>query len=134
MIDKKSYEEWTAVFSPGSRYEGNWEKCSKILFIGVGEDGKPGGMVSRIRDNQPFRFISIEHLGLLVDGEEVTTGKEVEAWQGATENYTFEKIEGGTLLLIDLDANEEYRDFFSETWPQALEILKDICEGKRGQP
>ena len=133
MIDKNHYVEWTAAFSTGSRYEGSWEKCSKILFLGEGQDGKTGGMVSHIRENLPFRYISIEHRGIIQDGEEVTSGKEFEDWQGATENYTFERKNGGTLLSIDMDARDEFRDYFSETWPKALEILKDICErnGKR---
>ena len=130
MIDQNHYQEWAAVFSPGSRYAGNWEKCSRILFLGEGKDGKAQGMMSRIRENIPFRFISIEHLGMIRDGEEVLTGKEVEDWHGATENYTFEETDEGTLLSVDLDAKEEYRDFFSETWPRALEILKHICENR----
>ncbi len=128
MIDKNSYEKWTSVFSPGSRYVGDWEKCSKIMFLGLGEDGKEGGMISRIRDNIPFRYISIEHLGVIKDGQEIHSGEEVDEFKGATENYLFESFDGGTLLSVDMDANEKYRDYFAETWPRALEILKDICE------
>jgi uncharacterized protein YndB with AHSA1/START domain len=130
MIDKTSYEKWTSVFSPGSTYEGSWEKCARIIFLGQGEDGQAGGMVSKIRDNIPFRYISIEHLGIIKDGQEIFSGEEADELKGATENYLFEPYNRGTLLSVDMDANDRYRDFFAETWPKALEILKDICEGK----
>jgi len=34
---------------------------SKILFVGIDEKDKKGGMVSEIAAHQPARFISIRH-------------------------------------------------------------------------
>jgi hypothetical protein len=48
MLNKTTYEQWTAAFNPGSTYEGSWNKGDKIYFVGVGEDGKKGGMIARI--------------------------------------------------------------------------------------
>jgi hypothetical protein len=62
---KSTYEQWTSLFNPTSTYEGNWDKGNKILFIGVDEKGEKGGMVSRIAENIPNRFVSIQHYGLL---------------------------------------------------------------------
>lgn len=129
MLDEKKYKEWTAVFNPGSHFKGSWEKGSKILFLGPDEKtGEMGGMVARIKENIPNRFVSIEHLGLVIKGEEVTEGPEVERWAGALENYTFSEEDGRTLLAVDMDANDEFAAFFNETWPKALETLKSICE------
>lgn len=128
MLGKETYEAWTSVFNAGSRYEGSWEKGTKILFIGVGEDGNTGGMVSRIKENIPNRFVSIEHLGMLTNGQEIMSGPEVESWAGVQENYTFTENNGKTLLSIDMESNDEFRSYFIETWPKALEKLKSICE------
>ncbi|MEO5947715.1 MAG: SRPBCC domain-containing protein [Chitinophagaceae bacterium] len=128
MIDEKSYNEWTAAFNPTSNYKGSWNKNAKILFIGTDKDGLAGGMVSRIKENMPNKFISIEHLGLVKGEEEITSGAEVEGWAGALENYTFKSVDGNTLLSIDMDSNEDYKTYFSETWPKALTLLKTICE------
>jgi hypothetical protein len=46
ISNKSTYEQWTALFNPTSTYEGNWEKGSKMLFIGIDEQGEKGGMVS----------------------------------------------------------------------------------------
>jgi uncharacterized protein YndB with AHSA1/START domain len=128
MIDKKNYSEWTSVFNPTSHFVGSWEKGSKILFIGADEDGSEGGMVSRIRENIPNRFISIEHLGIIEKGREVMTGIKVDQWAGALENYTFIEDDGKTVLKIDVDVVQEWKSYFDETWPKALNKLRLICE------
>lgn len=128
LKDKSTYEYWVAVFNPTSTYEGNWEKGSKIYFVGVDENGKKGGMVSVIVENQPPAFVSIKHYGFL-DGEiEITTGELVEKWTGGHENYTFKEQEDKTILTVDMDTVEDYEDFFNTTYPKALEKLKEISE------
>lgn len=128
MFDDKNWRVWTAPFNPTSYYEGNWKKGSKMLFLGTGHDGKLGGMVSRINENIPNRFVSIEHLGIVEGEKEILSGPEVFGWSGAMENYTFTEKNEKTLLSVDLDANTEFMSYFTETWPVSLEILKSICE------
>ena len=128
MLDQETYRQWTAVFNPSSRYEGSWEKGAKLLFVGEDKDGNSGGMVSRIQENIPARFVSIEHIGILKDGQEITSGPEVEAWAGSLENYTFTEEDGQTLVSVDVDTNKEFHAYFFETWPKALAKLKALCE------
>lgn len=131
MIGEDTYSEWTSAFNPSSRYRGSWEKGSKIVFIGEDKDGNKGGMVSRIRENIPNSYISIEHLGILEGDREVLTGEKVEKWAGALENYTFTEQNGKTLVKVEMDSNEEYKAYFEETWPKALTKLKEICEPRK---
>jgi hypothetical protein len=126
--NKSTYEQWTALFNPTSTYEGSWEKGSKILFIGVDEKGEKGGMVSKIVENIPNQFVSIQHYGLLKGGEEITEGPEVEKWANGYENYTFEEYNGTTTVTVDLDLTEDFSDYMNETYPKALGKLKEICE------
>ncbi len=128
ITNKSTYEQWTAVFNPTSTYEGNWEKGSKILFIGVDEKGEKGGMVSRIVDNSLNRFVSIQHYGLVKAEQEITEGPDVEKWANGIENYSFEEINGITMLRVDLDTTEDFVNFMSDAYPKALEKLKEICE------
>ncbi len=87
MLSDKTYRKWTEIFNPdgGSYFEGNWDEGSKIRFIGPDENGKLGGMSSRITVNKPYEYISIEHLGEIADGVEDTTSEKVKAWAGAHE-------------------------------------------------
>ncbi len=128
MFDKIKYTEWTAEFNPTSHFRGSWKKGSKIIFLGTGQDGKTGGMISRIKENIPDKFVSIEHLGIFKDGKEITSGSEADKWAGALENYTFKNVRGKTLLSVDMDSNDEFKSYFLDTWPRALEKLKEICE------
>ncbi len=114
--------------NPTSYFEGSWEKDSKILFLGTDKDGNKEGMVSRIKENIPNKLISIEHLGILKNDKEITSGTEVEGWAGALENYTFNEDNGKTFLSVDMDSNQQFKSYFEETWPKALNKLKAICE------
>ena len=124
----ETYEQWTAEFNPTSTYIGNWEKGSKIFFIGEDENGKNGGMVSEIVDNIPNQFVSIRHYGILDGEKEITEGTEVEKWAGGLENYSFEENNGKTIVTVEVDAMEDHLDFFNKTFPKALAKLKEITE------
>jgi len=124
----ETYEQWTAEFNPTSTYEGNWDKGSKIYFVGTDENGKRGGMVSEIANNVPYKFVSIRHYGILDGKNEITEGPDVEKWAGGLENYSFEEHNGVTTVTIESDVDEEYLDYFNTTWSKALNKLKELSE------
>ena len=126
ITNKSTYEQWTALFNPTSTYEGSWTKGSKIFFIGTDDKGETGGMVSEIFDNIPNKFISIRHYGLIKADVEITEGPEVEKWANGFENYTFEENSGTTIVTVDLDTTEDFLSYMNETYPKALDKLKDI--------
>src|SRR6478752_649469 len=123
LKDKATYEYWTATFNPTSTYEGSWNKGSKILFVGVDENGQKGGMVSEIAENKPANFVSIRHYGFLDGDKEVTTGEQVEKWTGGHENYSFQENNGITTVTVDMDTIDEYLDYIKTTYPKALDKL-----------
>ncbi len=137
ISSKSTYEQWTSAFNPTSTYEGSWDKGNKILFIGVDEKGEKGGMVSRIAENIANRFVSIQHYGLLKADKEITDGPEVEKWANGFENYTFEENnsqsddavgQGTATVTVDVDSPEDFESFMIQTYPKALDKLKEICE------
>jgi len=128
MLEDRTYRIWTEEFTPGSHYIGSWDEGSKILFLGPANDEKLGGMISRIKENKLHKFISIEHLGEVLDGVEDTTSDRVKIWAGALENYTFIDRGDKTELVVDLDINEEFKEMFEGMWPKALQKLKELCE------
>lgn len=128
MLGSDTYPKWTTVFMPGSTFEGSWEQGSRILFVALDENGKQGGMVARIAENRAPEFISIEHIGQVIDGVEDTDSDEVKQWAGAHEDYTLEESGNGTDLHIDVDVPDEYKDDMAELWPKALKKLKQLVE------
>lgn len=131
MLDDQPYREWTNAFNEGSYYKGSWEKGSKILFLGPNPNtGEEGGMVSRIAENKPYEFISIEHLGIVQNGVEDTTSEAARKWAPAFENYTFNDKDGATEVLVDMDVEDELAQMFNEMWPKGLRKLKELAEKK----
>ncbi|MBN2611086.1 MAG: SRPBCC domain-containing protein [Bacteroidales bacterium] len=128
MLDENIWKEWTAIFNPTSHFIGSWEKGSKILFVGSEKDGSLSGMVGRIRENIPNKYVSIEYNGIVKGGEEITEGHEIAGWAGAREDYTFTVTSEGTLLSVDMDSNQQIKSYLLGTYPKALEKLKEICE------
>src|SRR5690554_948370 len=128
LENKTAYESWVSVFNPTSTYEGNWDKGSKIRFIGTDEKGNKGGMLSEIAENIPNKFVSIRHYGIIKNEKEITSGEEVDGWSGTLENYSFEKLDKNTLITVSIDIAESHSDYFEQTYPKALRKLKNILE------
>jgi hypothetical protein len=124
MLGEKTYPEWTAAFAEGSQVETDWQKGSKAIF----GDGKGNGMVSTIAENKPNEYLSIKHLGMIKNGVEDTTSEEVKSWAGAMENYTLKETNGVTEVTIEMDSDPGFKDYFTQTWPKALDKVKEIAE------
>lgn len=126
LLGKDTYPIWTAVFAEGSNVKTDWKKGSKAIFL----DGKGNGMVSEIAENIPGKFLSIRHLGDVINGKEDLESEKVKEWAGAYENYTLTEVDGQTAWSISLDIVEDYEDYMMDTWPQALKKVKELAENK----
>lgn len=115
-----TYPAWTAIFSEGSHARTDWKKGSKVLFL----DGKNDGMVSTVAENIPNEFMSFKHLGVVKNGVEGPP----QEWDGNIENYTLKTINGKTELIVDMEAPEEFKDYFQKTFPKALDKVKELAE------
>lgn len=126
MLSDKTYREWTKPFNTTSYFVGDWSEGSKILFLDTDEKGEnEGGMVAMIKENKPFEYVSLQHLGLIEKGEE----KLWEEDKHAFENYSFKEKDGGTEVLIELtNLPEDYIPMMNEMWPKALNVLKELAE------
>lgn len=129
LFNKDTYGEWTKPFNATSHFEGDWSEGSKILFLGTDENGKnKTGMISRIAKNIPYKFLSIEHLGIIENGVEDTTSEKANSWAPAFENYSLIEKNGETEVVIEQDLDEKYIEMFEKMWVKALQKLKDLSE------
>lgn len=124
LWSEDSYRAWTRAFSEGSHAVTDWKKGSKILFL----DGKGSGMVSTVAENKPAEYMGITHLGVVKDGVEDTTSAEVKEWAGAQENYTLRSVDGNTELSVLIDIDDKWFDYFKDTFPKALNNVKELSE------
>lgn len=119
LWEDQNYRKWTAVFQEGSYAESDWQEGSKILFLGSNGDG----MFSMIEKKTPHQQMTFKHLGELKNGVEERTD-----WGDARESYFLTEKDGGTELKVELDSVGEFESYFSETFPKALQVVKDIAE------
>ncbi len=124
MLNDATYRQWTEAFHPGSYFEGSWEQGSDIKFLGPDEQGGLGGMFSKIKENRPYEFMSIDHLGEIINGEKKTASD----WSSVNENYTFTETNGVTEVAVEMDSLDQYKEMFEEMWPKALQKVKEISE------
>ena len=121
LWNDSTYRQWTSVFTAGSHAISDWNEGSEIKFV----DGKGDGMVSIIETKIPNQQMSFKHLGEIKNGVETNDN-----WAGATENYFLTESNGITELTMDMDMNAEFEQYFSEIFPKALELIKQISESK----
>ena len=125
LWNDETYRKWTSVFMEGSCAESDWNEGSKIHFT----DGKGGGMYSIIEKKVPGKFMSFRHIGVVKDGAEQPVD-ESKGWSGSTENYTLHETDGKTALTVEIDVVENMMDYFTKTFPLALEQVKLLSEAK----
>lgn len=133
LTDEQFWQEWTSIFNPSSRMEGSWERDAEVRFLGEDENGNIGGMAGRIRENIPGKYLSIEYTGVIENNKVVTSGPEAEKWIGGRENYTLSEENGKTLLAVDSEVIKDFREYFENTWPEALIRIKEISEREMPQ-
>lgn len=126
IIGKDTYGQWTAPFASGSSVETDWKKGSKALFL----DGKGHGMVSRIAESIPGKFLSIQHLGDYKDGVEDLNGYETEGNDQFFENYKLEEIDGKTHWQVTVDTQEDWAKYMEDTFPEAMAKVKELAEDR----
>ena len=125
LFDDESFRKWSSQFAEGSHYVGDWSEGSEIRFLVEGNDG----MVSVIDRNSPNEFMSIRHIGYIRAGVEDMDSEEVKSWTPAYENYTLKEVDDGTHLTVETDTFNDFVEYFNETWPKALVVVKEIAEG-----
>ncbi|NSL86379.1 SRPBCC family protein [Chitinophaga solisilvae] len=121
LWDNDSYQQWTSVFSEGSRVETDWKKGSKALFLNADRDG----MLAIIDENIPNEFMSFRHVGEVKKGVEENASQD---WVNSHENYRLTDNNGKTTLLVEMDITAEWKEYFDKTFPQALAKVKELAE------
>lgn len=121
----ETYPAWTAAFAEGSKAITDWEQGSKVLFL----NGENEGMVSMIDRKKENELMSFKHIGMVdKEGNEDLESEKVKAWSGALETYRLKDLNESTELIVEMDLEDEYRDYFLKAWPKALRKLKDLAE------
>lgn len=126
LTEEKTYKQWVKPFSPDSQYKGEWKEGTDIIFF----DPNMGGTKAHLKVVKPYEHILAEHTAL-VNKElvENTKGEIAEKWIGTIEEYIFSEKNDKVELTIKVQTNEDFKPMYDEGWPEALNLLKGLCEG-----
>ncbi len=128
MIGREGYKQWTSVFCDSSDFEGSWSEGEKIIFLALNKAGKREGMLGRVKAFVPHQFVSVEYYGVLDGDDQITEGDIAEGFKGMYENFSFKRQDNGTIVSVDVDVEDAFKSYLLETYPKALNLLKQICE------
>lgn len=120
LWEDANYRNWTSVFMQGSYYESDLTEGSAIRFLSPGENGMYGIVEKMV----PFEKMYFQHKG------EVLKGIEQEAAYGdeAIERYDLAEKEGVTTLTATLNTTEEFIQYFTGVFPEAMQKIKTLAE------
>ena len=119
LWNDSTYRQWTAAFAPDSHAVSDWNEGSKIKFL----DGKGQGMHSIIDKKVTNQQMTFKHMGEIKDGVET-----ISDWAGSKEDYMLSEDKGVTELNVTLDSTDEFKKYFEEVFPKALDLVKQISE------
>lgn len=130
LFEQAAYQQWTSVFKEGSFYQGDWSLGSEMLFLAPDDLGQLNGMQSRITENTPFRSLTIEHYGVINNGEPSIANQDFPNLVPAYETYKITETEEGCDLRIEMKIDQVYHAHLEESWPTALLLLRQLCESQ----
>lgn len=125
MLQPDTYKQWVSDAWPDSTYEGQFKQGEEIRFISPGQ----GGTLATIDELRPLEYVHAEHIAVInPDGSEDRESETAKGWVGTEESYTFTGNNGNTHVKVEIKTNPAWEKMFADTWPRALEKLKEICE------
>jgi uncharacterized protein YndB with AHSA1/START domain len=119
-----TYRKWTSVFHPGSYAVSDWKEGSKVQFL----TPEGNGMFSIIKECRLHEYMAFKHLGMVKNFEEQVNNEEIKQWGDAMETYQIKSENGLAILTVNVDAIDNYLDYFNNSFPKALAIIKELAE------
>lgn len=120
-----NYRKWASVFHAGTYMEApSLAEGADVRFL----NPEGSGMYSIIETVEPNKTMIFRHLGEVKDQINQPPNEESNKWAGGKERYFLEQNGDETTLRAEVDAYEEFENFFDEVFPKALDEIKKIAE------
>jgi hypothetical protein len=123
LWSKETYTKWTEQFCEGSYYIGELIEGSRIHFLSPNGQG----IFSDVETFKENEVVNFKHLGEMKDNMEIPVTGDVSQWSGCHEIYMLTEHNGKTHLKVEVDVVKEFVDYMKQTWPIAINKLKEIC-------
>jgi hypothetical protein len=122
LWNDKTYRQWANVFCEGTYAVSDWKEGSKVHFLSPSGDGMNSVIEKKI-DNV---YMAFKHISELRNFEEMPVDAITQGWTGAMETYRLTQKDAITVLDVTMDCIEKYVDYFKNTFPKSMEIIKEL--------
>lgn len=119
-----NYKKWTSAFNTGSHAVTDWQEGSEIRFLNQYKHGVYG-FIDKV---ERYRLMQFRHVGEVKDGINQPLTDKTKVWTNSIESYRLQPNDDGTLLEVAVDIPEEHEQSFDKSFPQAMDILKNMAE------
>lgn len=128
LLNPDLYARWSKAFSEQSTFIGKWGAGEEMLFF----DPTRGGTKAVLDVFKPMQQMVARHIAVLNEQmQEDATSEVAKQWMGSLEDYRLEAIAEGTRLKVVMSVPESFVPMFDNSWPQALELIKQLSEAAK---
>lgn len=124
LWDDETYRKWTAAFCEGTYAISDWNEGNKTHFLSQNGEGMNSVIESKIVNE----YMAFKHISELKNFIEMPIDEAVQEWTGAMETYQLSSSTSGTVLSVAMDCLAQYVDYFKNTFPKGLAVVKQLSE------
>jgi uncharacterized protein YndB with AHSA1/START domain len=125
LWDELTYCKWTSAFCVGAHIKSNWIVGERVHFLDANNDG----MYSNLLAWNVGELVVFEHIGDIINANEMPIDDATMLWTGANERYSLTSVDKDTTTLhVAMDLLDEYYDSYMVKIPNGLAILRELAE------
>lgn len=121
----ETLRDWAGIIDPGTYMVGELKEGNEVQYI----SGNGYGVTSLVEKLTRGEFLLLRHQA---DTQKSGTQERAKEWTGGTESYSLTENDGATTLTVAFDVPPELEEYFTVTYPKALERIKVLTESKSG--
>lgn len=117
----ETFRQWADIIDPGTHLVGELAKGNEVQFI----SGNGYGVTSLVAELTPNEFLLFKHQA---DTQNSGAQEREKEWTGGKESYALTEQDGITSLTATFNVPPEQEEYFTVTYPKALERVKELAE------
>lgn len=125
LWEEESFRSWAAFLDEGMYLKGEMKEGNEIQFLSSVNGLGVTSLIERLENES---FIQFRHSS---DTQENGAQEREKEWTGGRESYTLTEQEGETTLTIIADTPEELQEVFAETFPKAMNRIRELAEDEK---
>lgn len=117
----KTLREWAGLVDPGTYMVGELNEGETVQFLSA----EGYGVTSLVAKMIPNEYVLFRHQA---DTQDSGSQAREDQWTGGSESYTLTNQNGVTTLAMVCDVPAELEEIMNDSYPKALQRVKELSE------